>query len=92
MARLPCDLSHCTLRLGQPEDHIHGAVEADRDGELEARLFLLTEDCDSPGLRDGVDEGEPLLLLHHLEPTCQGRADRLGVEDRTVAIEVKAPG
>jgi hypothetical protein len=60
--------------------------------DLEREAPSNTLRSGSAGLRDRVDEGQPSFLLHHLEPPCQGRADRLRVENWSVAVKVKAPG
>ena len=41
MSLLALHLRQRCLRLGQPEGHVHGAVERDSSGQLSARLLLL---------------------------------------------------
>src|SRR5262245_60054255 len=38
---LPLHLRQCSLRLGQPEDHVHGPVQRDGSRQFSARLLLL---------------------------------------------------
>jgi hypothetical protein len=76
-----CHLRQCRLGLGQPEGHVHGAVEGDGRGEFSTSLLwpscLVVQGAKAEGeLVTGVHGGqddltEALVPLHPLED-CHG--------------------